>query len=75
LSQAGVTGCAERRAAYRAQSGDAVALPWVLEGHDSGFDQNLGLLLTYKIADPDGSNIPCEQLDGMRPRTIFRRSR
>ena len=35
---------------------------------DSGFEQKLAYLVPYKIADPGGGYIPCEQLHGMGPR-------
>jgi hypothetical protein len=44
-------------------------LEWCWRGEDdSGFEQNFAYLLPDKIADPGGGDIPCEQLDGMRPR-------
>jgi hypothetical protein len=44
-------------------------LGWWWRGEDdSGFEQKFAYLLPYKIAHPGGGDIPCEQLDGMRPR-------
>jgi hypothetical protein len=44
-------------------------LGWWRRGEDnSGFEQKFAYLLPYKIAHPGGGDIPCEQLDRMRPR-------
>src|SRR5262249_51947079 len=41
---------------------------WWMGDSDSGFEQKFAYLLPDKIAHPGGGDIPCEQLDGMRPR-------
>jgi hypothetical protein len=44
-------------------------LGWWWRGEsDSGFEQKFAYLLPDKIAHPGGGDIPCEQLDRMRPR-------
>jgi hypothetical protein len=41
---------------------------WRRGEDNSGFKQKFAYLLPYKIAHPGGGDIPCEQLDRMRPR-------
>ena len=47
-------------------------LGWWRRGEDdSGFEQKFAYPLPDKIAHPGGGDIPCEQLDGMRPRPFW----